>query len=741
MSLSLKAQAVDLYVGLGTSGNTRNFTSETNSYLNTYVGYNASYNSLGVFGAGTLLTNSGDIYNGYDNGVNNSLVASNGGRVYSEAGYIGYGSFASNNFVNVSGRGSRWNNNADLSVGYGGGGTLTVSDGGTVFAANITIASQPNSSGVLNVGSFARGDAAGSIIASTVGFGAGKGTINFNQTDSLTFTSTITGAGTVQQRGSGTTTLTASNSYTGGTRITGGTLAAGNAYAFGNSDVAVSDSGTLSVSNALNVKNFTMDGSKASLTIGVGAESYGNIHASGDVFLAGGLYIMRIGWDSFRYGEKVVIFNAVGSIKGEFSSITIGQYGYRGSLQIIGDPQAIITIAPTSYTLVAQNQNQYNVASALDSFISATSGDELTVKNTLDSLTAEQYPNAFNQISPALYTTLATVAFNSAVAQYNEMVQRLGNIRVAGVGFSSIGMNDSPIMDDSKNPKSTEKDILIPSVDNHWGCFVDGNGIFANVNINNQLPGYSAQGGGVTIGSDYKWNNEFSTGLYVGYEGMQSKQSGGNYVSDNGSRFGAFGTYAHGGFFANGILGGDSHSYQVNRGIQFPGMSRTANSSPTAGELDSMLAGGYDMKRGNFTFGPITSLQYTYFGLQPFTESGAQSLDLSVANANDNSMVYSLGSHCFYSWQFDKNILIVPQINLGWQHEFLQNPYALNSTFANGSSFAYNSTTPLRDSLYTGIGLMVNLNKKYDASFFYNASACNPSIMSQNFFVSLGTRF
>ena len=154
-----------------------------------------------------------------------------------------------------------------------------------------------------------------------------------------------------------------------------------------------------------------------------------------------------------------------------------------------------------------------------------------------------------------------------------------------------------------------------------------------------------------------------------------------------------------------------------------------------------MMAAGYDVKRGNFTFGSITSLQYTYFGLQPFTESGANSLDLSVANANDNSMVYSLGSHCFYTWQASKNILVVPQINLGWQHEFLQNPYALNSTFGNGSSFACNSTTPLRDSLYTGIGFTVNLDKKYDASFFYNASACNPSIMSQNFFVSLGTKF
>ena len=411
----------------------------------------------------------------------------------------------------------------------------------------------------------------------------------------------------------------------------------------------------------------------------------------------------------------------------------------------VGDPELFLLVAPTSYTQVAQNQNQYNVASALDTFIPATSGDELVVSTALDSLTAAEYPNAFNQISPALYTSLATISFNSAVAQYNEMVQRLGNIRVAGVGFSTMGLTSSPIMDDSKNPKLTstksEKDILIPSPDNHWGVFVDANGIFDNVNINNQLPAYNAESGGVTFGGSYKWNEAFSTGLYAGYEGMQSKQSGGNFICDNGSRFGLFGTYQHGGLFGNAMVGGASHSYQIQRGISFSTLNRTATSAPTAGELDSMLATGYDIKRGNFTFGPLTSLQYTYFGLQPFTETGAQSLDLSVANANANSLVYSLGSHAFYTWQVNKETLILPQINLGWQHEFLQNPYALNSTLANGASMNYMSTTPLRDSLYTGVGFTVNFAKKYDTSFFYNASACNPSSMSQNFFVSLGMNF
>lgn len=469
-------------------------------------------------------------------------------------------------------------------------------------------------------------------------------------------------------------------------------------------------------------------------------DSYSHLDVLGTAYLQGGIIqIMPLSANSLYYGQKIS-FLLAGEIEGTPSSIVVPN-GYRGRFLAVGDPEGEIWLAPASYTQVAATPNQVAVASALDSFTQASSGDEAVVSTALDQLTVAQYPNAFNQISPALYTSLATLAFNAAVAQYNEMIQRLGNIRIAGVGFSSIGMNESPIQDDSKNVLSGGKDVLVPTLDNHWGFFVDGNGIFANVNIHNQLPGYSAQGGGVTLGSDYKWNEHFSTGVYAGYEGFESKQSGGSYISDNGSRFGLFGTYQEKGFFANTIVGGGSHSYQISRAIQFSTINRIASSAPTAGELDTILATGYDMKRGNFTFGPISSLQYTYFGLQPFTESGAQALDLSVQNANASSMVYSLGSHCFYTWKVNKNVLVIPQINIAWEHEFLQNPYALNSSFENGSAFAYMSTTPLRDSLYTGVGVTANFSEKYEASFFYNASAANPSMMSQNFFVSLGMKF
>jgi T5SS/PEP-CTERM-associated repeat protein/autotransporter-associated beta strand protein len=166
---------------------------------------NSSYLSVGFYGTGTLNVEAGGV-------VNNTV------------GIIGTAS-NSTGVATVTGSGSLWNNSSYLYVGESGTGTLNVEAGGVVAAASgITIASQAGSSGTLNIGRFGTNDTGGTIIAPTIAFGAGTGAINFNQSDAVTITSAISGAGTLNQLGAGTTTLSGANSYTGVTIVSAGTL-------------------------------------------------------------------------------------------------------------------------------------------------------------------------------------------------------------------------------------------------------------------------------------------------------------------------------------------------------------------------------------------------------------------------------------------------------------------------------------------------------------------------------------
>jgi autotransporter-associated beta strand protein/T5SS/PEP-CTERM-associated repeat protein len=189
-------------------------------------------NSVTVTGAGSLLTNGGGVIVGFF-GSSNSLVVSGGGTVANASGFVGFG--GTDNTALVTGAGSLWTNSGTLTVGRSpfrgaAGGTLTVASGGTVAAAGgITIAAQAGDTGTLNIGRFGTNDAAGTIIAPTIAFGAGTGAINFNQSDSTTVSAAISGNGAVNQRGTGTTTLSGSNSYTGTTAISAGTMLFSNA--------------------------------------------------------------------------------------------------------------------------------------------------------------------------------------------------------------------------------------------------------------------------------------------------------------------------------------------------------------------------------------------------------------------------------------------------------------------------------------------------------------------------------
>jgi len=237
--------ATSLYVGSNTSYNSTSFTSGPIGYSNAYVGFsnNASSNTLTVANTNTLLFIANQLTIGNSGGAN-TLVVTNGGVIVDASATIGSNSTSSNNTALVSGAGSLWSNSGSVTVAYLGSGTITVANGGVVTATNITIASQSNSAGVLNVGSLGGSDGAGTLSTPWVTFGSGNGRINFNQSNTASVSAVITGSGSVYQLGSGTTILSASNTYSGPTLISSGTLLLNGANG-GGSAFSVTNSGTL----------------------------------------------------------------------------------------------------------------------------------------------------------------------------------------------------------------------------------------------------------------------------------------------------------------------------------------------------------------------------------------------------------------------------------------------------------------------------------------------------------------
>jgi len=578
--------------------------------------------------------------------------------------------------------------------------------------------------------------------------------LTLNGAQSTTYSGSITGAVALTRSGTGAITLTQNNTYAGGTTINSGKIVTTASRSLGTGTMAL-NGGTLEVRSLLNIGAMTWSGGKVALPT---LTSLNGIYvvSTGGLTLNNSAHVFDLTGASLTIGTATPLLGATNMTYGnfstnEFSVEGVSRYALTISndilwIDLLGNP---VPPAPTypNFVIPGLTYNQTQVAQALNVWASNNpTGDKTSVLSALTNIPTNQWAAAYDQMSPRFYQQMATISFNLANAQYNELVQRLYGLRVAGTGFSMTGFDENTAMPQENPGKSVvdpKKDILRPGLDNRWGMFVDGNGIFANANSANMLPGYNFESGGITTGLTYKWNDSVGTGIYAGYQGAYSKNNGLGTLIDNAVKFGLFGAYGTPdgkGLYADGLIGGGYNNYQNSRSIQFGSINRTANSSPGAGELDSMLAAGYNWRKGNWSFGPVGSLQYTYFGVNSFNETGAQSLNLNNQGWNASSMLSSVGANCAYSWEANRNLMVVPQINLAWQHEFLQNPYAINSTMG-GTPYSNWSAVPNRDTLYTGVGVTMEYKKTWNTAFFYNAAAGNQNLESQNIFWSAGVKF
>lgn len=345
----------------------------------------------------------GDFYIANEGGGH--LLIDEGGEATNNVATIGADNHTGT--ATVSGAGSSWTIDYNLHVGYGGAGTLTIADGGTVTveggAGTLNITENSDSIGTLNIGSADLADptSGGTLNVASIVFGngygdVGTGSINFNQTDSFTLAAEISGNGTVNQRGTGTTTLTAANTYTGVTNILGGTLAlrdggsiansstvhvasgatldaAGSFLTFGAAQILsgtgtlmgeIIVNGTLSVgdtADSAGILSFTNSlelTSTSSLLIELGGldrgVSFDAINVTGDIAFDGTLMISLIDGFTLTEGDLFQIFQFGGHTRGDFANVVFASGGYTGSFNALDGALTISAIPePSTYAAIA----------------------------------------------------------------------------------------------------------------------------------------------------------------------------------------------------------------------------------------------------------------------------------------------------------------------------------------------------------------------------------------------------
>ena len=257
------------------------------------------------------------------------------------------------------------------------------------------------------------------------------------------------------------------------------------------------------------------------------------------------------------------------------------------------------------------------------------------------------------------------------------------------------------------------------------------------------LPSLHTIVGVFNVGTDCRINEIVNIGIYTGYEGFKSWYANGSWMRSNGVKFGLYGTAQWNGFYLNGILGGGANFLNLNRSIDILESHRMARSHPFAVELDSLLGGGYEYKLGSWIFGVNTSIQYTYVGISPFSESGANNFNVRVSNQNPSSLLYALGASIAYLWEISPNYRILPTVGLSWQHEFLNYGQRISARFANGlgAPFYFYGSDGARNTAFGMAGITVQLGCRFGAYAYYNPQFGGGQIVSHGLLIGLNYNF
>ena len=366
------------------------------------------------------------------------------------------------------------------------------------------------------------------------------------------------------------------------------------------------------------------------------------------------------------------------------------------------------------------------------------------VVKILESVPGKYLGRYLDKLTPQMALSIKEIFLNISNTQYGQLAERLGDLRSGARGISLNGLNQEPMME-QRNAHETalfgKKVLYTVAETSPWNIFANASGVFSTITNVTDLPRLNAVTGYFSTGADYRLSQNSSVGIYGGYQGTKAWYADGFWLRANGIKFGLYGTSRWNGFYMNGIVGGGFHSIGLNRSLNFGSKNWAARSYPSAGELNSLLGGGYEAMWGKWRLGMNLSIQYTYLAISSFQETGAGNLNLRGSGQSANSLVSTLGGTLSYLWEIFPNCKIIPVLGLAWQHEYLNYGQKFIATWNSGSSFQLTSVTGARNNAFGTAGFVAQLNPRLGSYCYYNPQFGGGDIVSHGVLIGLNYTF
>jgi autotransporter-associated beta strand protein len=495
---------------------------------------------------------------------------------------------------------------ADGGIAGGAGGGLTVAAGTETLTGANTFTGLTTIKGgaTLNIGA---GGATGSLVGPVLD----KGTLNLDRTDTLTFAQSISGAGALNQVGTGTTVLDAVNPFTGLATVSAGVLEVGDAAHAGatlGGNVMVGAGGTL---------------------MGHGTIA-GSVTNFGVVAPGGAIGTLTVG----SYTQAVT-----GTLNIEVSPTAASLLNAIGSANLAG--KLALTFDPGTYSAA----HIYQIVA----------GHPVTGTFSATGVTGSPSGEAFGVVYQPTQVDLVTEATANAEVYGAVSAATLDRAQ----NFATLV--EDRFGDATCPDGSTDKSA--PGCQG-FGAWAFAIGSWSNQGANGGALGFHNDGAGVIGGIDRSWENGSLVGAAFGYAHNNLDMTAGGAKASGPSYYGAI----YGRLVAEGGLWFDGQAFYMHSGWSvdraMPGFG-VASASPNADSEGFLLQASAPI--GDTALRPYGRITYVFSNRGGALEQGAGPLGFQINSASQSAAVGEVGLQYAPTFTTRGGIVLRPALEVGVQ--------------------------------------------------------------------------
>lgn len=354
-------------------------------------------------------------------------------------------------------------------------------------------------------------------------------------------------------------------------------------------------------------------------------------------------------------------------------------------------------------------------------------GDLATKLGEILTGTPEEYARNLNELAGSQNADLIQVALTQPDRLFNVIFDQLTN-GGGGTALADLGAlvklaanQPGDVMSDA-GPQYAS--LVKPSpVANPGTIWARAFGNWSSLDRSAGASGFTSNGGGLVVGADYRFTDNFKAGLAGGFQKDDVDFRGAGKADVKSWSVGAYGRYEVGSLYMNAMLGYGHQSYSMERRFTVLGTSYSAHRSPDGSSVSAGAEIGYAFDLGNDAkLSPFAGLLYTHTKMDGSTETGASPFNLTLDDQTANTANSRIGVRWAQTFRSGGGTEWTPQLALGWRHAFGDQNPSTTASLAGipGSAFTVTGANAARDAAIVGAGVTLKLSEGIDGTVEYN---------------------